>query len=883
MSVFSMARTPGLDLNPTTLAQRANSFATAAEDCHPVTLLLHRDAAGMHGMVLADGPRDAVHRLAVNLAHSVGARAEADVLPDSLVETTHFARARFRSGASVARESVLGTDPTEMARRLEVSLGTGDWVAISMRPPTRREGNWHQRWLERRLSAVVPSHPSMSPAAQVISIWAGSSSAGQARSLIRNTSAAMMGFDLQVVGRRVGRLRAVVPLLLGAVVALVAGRLLDTMVSANVGGVSTGHVGSLIESALDAVGLVVAGVLLGRIVVGLLAPGSSRFAFLARRLRAAMGTGEFPTPPRRLRAPRAPTDARNANAEGRGERKARPGDYPLASASFQTAPVIFVGLVAPYAGAASGDTGARVRQVPPRLSVRIGPLVGHDGPTPAYLPAAEAFSGVAILGRAGSGKTQMVRSLFGWACMDRAAPSGIPGAPGRLNTLIAFESKGGGIAPYRRWAEATGTKLAVIDLADPTTFAIDLFATPGTVAQRAEAFANALRYSFDEGSIQDRSFNVLHRVYTAALGVDADRSVLRLLPDIDHGGSVNYFANVLVGNTGDARALQLATAVIGAARAPGAGEPMRLAAESLIPLFENRSESSRRSLVEAAQNKVAQLHSLDQWFAPSRPKVTWDQVLEARGDTHRAVLVNTGATVGGVLVEAKLTAIMSSLLMFTLRSAIMRNCVEWQDHGRSVSIFADELSLLAGSSPEVVSWLKDQGRSFGVRATLATQRPEQLPRAVRSVLLNFSTLVTFNQENVATAGEVAVELTGASEPVEGNEVLHLPQWHAMIRSYADGVRQEPYVAAMANFEDDVAAAITAQGYHIDASSGAPPAGEGGTPGMGTNQTAGDPVLPEHIQPAPAPSMGVAQQMTGDRGADTVPPEDPDVMADLGQW
>lgn len=70
----------------------------------------------------------------------------------------------------------------------------------------------------------------------------------------------------------------------------------------------------------------------------------------------------------------------------------------------------------------------------------------------------------------------LVRSLFGWHCMERVRPSGRPGYPGNRNTLIAFESEGDGVAKYVQWAHTLGDQILVIDAADPSTPGIYMFA-----------------------------------------------------------------------------------------------------------------------------------------------------------------------------------------------------------------------------------------------------------------------------------------------------------------------------------------------------------------------------------------------------------------------
>jgi hypothetical protein len=340
----------------------------------------------------------------------------------------------------------------------------------------------------------------------------------------------------------------------------------------------------------------------------------------------------------------------------------------------------------------------------------------------------------------------------------------------------------------------------LVDVADRESPAIDLFAVPGSVADRAQFFANAMVYAFEPGAIQDRSFATLVQVFTAALAVTPE--VAGIVRGVDPGGSPMYFAHVLLAGQGDEMGASLAGAVMSeAVRLDGAGHPdeaLSLARSALLPLFSGKSESTRRQFLEAPSNKVSQLLALDHWWSSKRRKTTWQQVLTE----HRSVVVNTGATLLGAIVDDRLSAQMSSLLMFGLRDAIVRNCNGWAAAGRSVSIFADELSLLAGSSPEVVTWLRNQGRSYGVRPVLATQYPEQLSEQVRLAVTGFSTIVAFAQDNVRVAEDLARDFAADGTPWQAADVVNLPPFTTIVRSTVGQQRQPAFTMLVRNFEED---------------------------------------------------------------------------------
>ena len=404
--------------------------------------------------------------------------------------------------------------------------------------------------------------------------------------------------------------------------------------------------------------------------------------------------------------------------------------------------------------------------------------------------------------------SQLVRSLFAWNAMERVAPSGRPGFPGKANTIVAFESKGDGAGHYLEWAKVIGDRILLVDVAEPTSPAIDLFAVPGTVADRASFFANAMVYAFDPGSIQDRSFATLVQVFTAALAITPD--VAAMVQGVKPDGSPMYFAHLLLAGQGDDVGAALAGAVMSeAVRLEGAGktnESLSLARAALMPLFAGKSESARRTFLEAPSNKVSQLLALDHWWGAGRQKTTWAQVLTE----HRSVVVNTGATMSGRIIDDRLSGQMASLLMFGLRDAIMRNCNRWAEAGRSVSIFADELSLLAGSSPEVIIWLRNQGRTYGVRPVLATQYPDQLSDQVRLAVTGFSTIIAFAQDNVRVADDLARDFAADGTPWTAADVVNLSPFSTIVRSTVSQQRQSAFTMGVANWEADRAGFVAVQ-------------------------------------------------------------------------
>jgi hypothetical protein len=856
---FLLARTTGATTLPTTIEQRANSFATSAADCDAATIVAFRDESGVRTLLSVAGPPNSVMSTALSLAQAVGARAEKiEEVPAFLSEVNAVARMTADPKAAVSRQPLIGTDPTEMARIMAMHLRPGDWVALTLREPSSREERRNSDWVLARLGGLVGAHQSQSRDARVVSLYAGSSSQREARALLARAASAMQGFDLKVKAETVSVLSGVRGWLAatGLSLAALAGLKFSTPTAP-----------ILVENA-STLTTILGGLAL---LCGLISLARWRgwFPTLAHRVYDGMSVGLLPDPPHRRIRPAAPREAEKDYKTGKTT-KARPGDYPLHRSAFLVQPSIFVGLASPHSGTDAGAAAAQQRSVPIPMQQRIGPLVGFDGDIPAYLSSTAAWAGVAIVGRPSSGKSVTTRSMFGWACMDRNDPSGIPGTTGDQSTLIAFESKDFvAVREYQAWAAASADKAVLIDLADPNAYAIDLIAGPGTVGQRAEAWVNGLVYAFESGAIQDLSYDVLKRIYTGALAADEDRSLAAGIDGIQETGSFNYFADVLVGNRGDSRGKALADEIMARAARPETATPSMIeAAEALAPLFAGKTESQRRTTVAAAANKIAQLASMEQWWSPARKKITWEQVLGTE-PRHRAIIINTGTSSDNVPVEHVVTSRMTSLIFFTLQRAIARLCQGWEAQGRSVSIYSDELSLLAGSSEEVILWLKDQGRSYGVRPVLATQRPEQLPPKVRKLILNFGTLVCFNQDAVDTAEEVARAMSGSDGPLEATEIMHLPEYHAVIRAYVGQDRQPAFIVKMHNFEADRAAARTIQGFEPE-----PRERLKALPAGPSAQVSETPVLPNPTAPAPVAMPGVPTPVAMPTPALPLPPAPP---------
>lgn len=392
-----------------------------------------------------------------------------------------------------------------------------------------------------------------------------------------------------------------------------------------------------------------------------------------------------------------------------------------------------------------------------------------------------------------------LRSIFGWHCLERVAPSGQHGFPGRASTLIAFENKGEGAQMYERWATGLGDDPVRIDVADPRTAAIDMFDIPGTTREKALMFVNAMRYAFPDGSIEAQSMETLNAIVDAAQHVDdevlASAGMKR--------SSVIEYAHILLGGNGDDAGVELAVALAEKVNRHPDDEELSEAVLRIKSMYGGAGQAKvtpaqRRQLQSAPRNKMDALVEAKSWWADDRAKVGWKRLLE----DHECVVINTGVSDNGEMVSDRLTQLMSSMLLFTLREAVMRNCSGWKDLGKSVTIFADELALLSGGSPEVISWFRNQGRSYGVRQVLATQFPDQLHPEVKMSVLGFGTFYWFTQTNAGVAQLAVDDLTADGSEWTRADITGLPKHTAIVRATVDKQRQPATTVRIGYWEGD---------------------------------------------------------------------------------
>lgn len=825
VSWWRVAHTGGGAPDPVLFSQRASAVGAGVRVAGGASIVLVRGESGPPEVYLGAQRSKSATMLAGSLASAVGARTQPlDGAPELDVSVPIW-RLRADPSEYNGRDTQAGRSPVEVAEFIARSMPKQSWLILAMRGPSRLKG-WDEqaaarRWWAHRLAGAA-THYSRATESVLGRIVAGGEDPGEVRDFLAAIGSALPGFDVEVRAWRawerswligLGVLLAVVPAVLVGTPLVLTGEALS-VVSAWFAG--HGLVGAAVLAAVAAPGLLLA-------FLGWAGFVPSAADLIRRRLSSGGLLRILTYPPFLVRKPTSKGSGKDSDQVSTMVLKAGKdaGSYPLFRRTFLLGPEQVSALACPHYGSSS-VAELQVRQVPMTLREWIGPLVGRaDAPdgqsVGVHLSAADQWSSVFISGIAGSGKSNTVQNLFAFDLLEQTQPSGLPGFPGARNAIVAFESKGAeGAEGYLRWAHAIQAPMLVVDVADPESLAIDMLMGESP-ADRAANFTAAMKYAFGENAIQYRSENTLRQVFEFAQAVvpaDLDRAGL------PSGLSFVEVANVLLGGEGDSTGALLHAAVMERLHGMRGDDPAREGLERALrqmePLYGVKvTPSARRTLCEAPQSKVAVLASVPSWWRSSeRSRVGFETILV----NHWAVLINTGRPLsGGQLAYETLTENLSGMLMWFLQRAIMQTCDGWRAQGRSVTLFSDELSLLAGKSGEVLQWLRNQGRSVGVREVLATQFPEQLADDVRRTVMGSGTTIWFQQKAPDVVDRVVADLVKDGSSWSSADLVGLPPFTAIVKATVDQKQQPAVLVRMGFWADGPESMdrfIVEQGYRV---------------------------------------------------------------------
>jgi hypothetical protein len=803
--VFRLTRTSPTPPELDAILSRAGSFASAVAtvtDKHErVTLLTARTDRETVSYIITPGQGNNSH-VVTNLSSALGAKAVSVDDPNEIATVLDSACASFlvarpNRRASFATQS--GGNPNEVAVLLSQLLQPGMWVAITLRKPSGKEQERVRKWVDHRREANSPSHYSNQTNLLVATFYAGAATQSDVAALLTQIVSAIPGFDIET---RPFTSASRVPLWSAPLVGIVLGAIVDVKF----------HHSTIAWLAGAGVAVIAA-------VVSFIPPPG---AGLNRELRATRPHGILPIPERRSVPPRGPVKLDRTNDKGQVRHIDRAGDYPLAPASFLINAPMAVGVVSPHSGSRSVTADTEYRSVPSELLDNVGPIVGYaDAPgpegtaVPVHIDAREMFGGVGALGLPGTGKTTLLHQLWAWHVLERVEPSGRPGYPGESDALIAFESKGDGTRIYERWSDVYGDKIFVVEVADPSTPAILVFNPDAPPREQARLFVSAMKYAWDESAIQALATETLNAVFTASITImDCAPDVAAATQSITDG-EVTFMsiAHLLLGGGGsydDAK--QIAANLTSVGQECPEGDPRKpflaTAVAALATIFGPDTTLAKwRDAVSSSRNKVDLLMGVPHWWANSRQHGSWKDILTL----NRAIVINSGVSRSGDMLDDDAGTAIAAMTAYALMTAIKQNCSGWEEQERYVSIFADEISVLAKSSSEVIQWFREQGRAYGVRPFIAAQWPDQLPPKVRAAFMSFATLFWFQQSDHEVIADGVGRLSVNGGEWNPSDIANLAKYQAIVHATADGKLRMATTVHMAYWTDAEAFARD-QGY-----------------------------------------------------------------------
>lgn len=624
-STFRLVRAGSLPENPADAATRVDEFTALAHTQSPI-LVVARDEGEIAQFLVLSGKGNH-HGVADSLGHAVAAKAvvlpedEQLALSGSAVQRLMVPVWRYQTG----RSTLAGQNPYEVAQRAAASLREdGQWLAVTFRAPSGRERAKWDLFMESR---DVQTHHSREHGAVMASFFAGGANAKSNRDVLVSLASAMPGFDEITnpsgVGFGSSLTRAIAAVAVGALIA--AGVVMGVRAAAAPVWAATTSAGFPVNIGPFAMLLAIVPVLIG---IGF----ALRPAMRALRMRAAA----IPVyaPPRRMRT-RDPEEKRLEN----GTVQRQKGERPLRRDVFKVSPVSFVGVLAPHVGSESGSSMTRERSAPSEVTQgRVGFVFGTDRRgNRVQLPAVSTYEGTAVVGQAGRGKSRLQTAQFAHQLQDRASPCGLPGFPGKDNTMIFFDTKGDTWPALQRWCEQFGVESTVIHVADDpwetldeagdhltepprrqNSDVIDVLWSRGDADRRARYIADMMKQTLDEGSVQGQSLETLTKVFTGALALTPDmvaaaRTAARAdgVPFLPEGQPVTAvsLAWAFLGDP-DVRAGELLFAQLAAAaqsdRARGLSSDAVLGEQALSSLYgPGVTAAARRPLLQAPRNKVS--------------------------------------------------------------------------------------------------------------------------------------------------------------------------------------------------------------------------------------------------------------------------------------
>ena len=422
-------------------------------------------------------------------------------------------------------------------------------------------------------------------------------------------------------------------------------------------------------------------------------------------------------------------------------------------------------------GGESTAVQAHQRAAPDQVTVPSGVRVGADeAGRDCFLTYKDRQWGLFCVGDPGTGKTTMLLNLLRGDVLARRQ--------GKEIAALWIETKGEGAERAQQVIRDAGWEPLVISAASSEGTRLELLDWDNPPRSSA-LLVDAMQYAFEEDDIHAHSVDVLNAVF---------HSVLAMPPNA---------AREMGFASGRPDVMQMAWWLLGGDEQGRMPQKARAMAEKHAPLAyaafadytpTHRSKRDSEQLTRAPRNKVRPLITCEGLFSGyDRPYVTLGDLIGG----HHMVVLDLSPKHGRAYTEttAQQTA---ALVMFCIWDAIKETCEGWQQAGKSVAIYSDEVRDVAGFgnvSLEVVRALADQGRSRGVLPVFATQRFNQIRPSTREAVTSFGSLVFFRQRDVEVAETASAYLRDAYTI---DEVSALEVGRCAARLSYDGVPQPAF-------------------------------------------------------------------------------------------
>ena len=395
---------------------------------------------------------------------------------------------------------------------------------------------------------------------------------------------------------------------------------------------------------------------------------------------------------------------------------------------------------------------------PNALKTVDGPHVGYDGDDEMVSLAPQAlYGGIGILGEPGSGKSNLMHGLEHWGAAH-AGPDDV---------MVVIESKGADSIP-------------VLKRLIPGVLVVDAFATDtpmldllggGTPSERAKRFSDLMQRVWCDEKVGAQSrIQVLGAVFFALTSFGMDTLPRQCGANVvDAPASWMAFASRLLASQGVTDARRLGVAATAACDDPQVSAAIeRLhggTAPSGRPMLPDGQLMQRLSAPMNKMDLLAGAPGLD----AGRPTITWRQAIAA----HATLVVNIGPPVhgGGESMPEGSRGLVGALLFQSLRDEIAASCSGWQDEGRRLRLYIDELTDVSGSDSgnegggsAAIRWLRERGRAYGVELVAGTQNPAQMDASLLATFLGLMTLCCFTLRSSEMARTVAGEMGDGFDP-----------------------------------------------------------------------------------------------------------------------